>query len=68
MYYRIYNTISNKHASGEELTDTERRPYQQVQDYLSDIIEKFMYDIYVEIFGVQYPVRGYWLEDVEPLK
>lgn len=68
MYYRIYNTISDKIASGEQLYESQVKLYKKTKDKLSEIIDNFHFDIFIEIMGTKYPVKGYWSEDVEPRK
>lgn len=45
MYYRIYNTISDKIASREQLYESQVKLYKQVKDKLSEIIDNFHFDI-----------------------
>ena len=66
MYYRVYDTLINKLASGNELNDSEQRLFKKVKELLPEIVQDFTYDIFVEIYGEKYPVNGYWEENVEP--
>lgn len=66
MYYRVYDTLINKLASGNELDDSEQSLFKKVKELLPEIVQDFTYDIFVEIYGEKYPVNGYWEENVEP--
>ena len=66
MYYRVYDTLINKLASGNELNDSEQSLFKKVKELLPEIVQDFTYDIFVEIYGEKYPVNGYWEENVEP--
>lgn len=66
IYYRMYNTLIERMASGKELSDSEQSLFKKLKDSLAERVSDFTYDIFVEIYGEKYPVNGYWEENVEP--
>lgn len=66
MYYRVYNTLTSKINSGETLSETQQKLLQQVKEILPARVRDFTYSVFVEIYGVKYPVDGYWEDSVEP--
>lgn len=64
--YRMYDTLINKLASGNELTASDQSLLKKLKELLPEMVREFTYDIFVEIYGEKYPVNGYWEENVEP--